>query len=594
MEGLELLLSSVSEHHSRGTVTSGTLNHSGFSKLLIQNLHKQQQDGQFCDIAIRLAGNRIIQAHACVLAAQSPYIAMYLISYASDHRTEGSSHFQHLDLSDIKMDIFEVLLKYFYTGALSLTLDQVGDIYHTAIMLQIDPVKELCIDFLKQNITIDNHFEIFHLAQSLNIVTVVKAVVQFVITNFSSIERPIVLREFSYGDLVYALRACNKDNSPELEARKLNIVFRWLCHKPSDRIPVYTTAIESIDYHLIRREQFINLLYEKTCQEHGLHENALVQNIVTYAKFSDERHKEVEFPTQHNLTQSYLQSLEDVSQSGDSSETQDNLSVLEEFHLNFESAIEAQKKSKELKDAVGTEQALGVTAVPENCGNVRENCDVGLINTFQLQDAHAGGTEKVKGNEMGVTEQKQISNAEFSFTIERKTDQVTNFSKTTGSKNEKTCKSKKASVKKDKSKANKTSSTSNKKPKQNKGNQKKRKVRKSDEDKSNNDQKSDGEFNVYPDGNMDISLLAEAAKSIEGLVSDSIRDTADPKHDCDTEYLLMNWSCSSEDAIIETPEKQTSKKKRVKNTKPKKKGAKRGKYFTTKLSSTFFSGLREL
>lgn len=69
-----------------------------------------------------------------------------------------------LELKDVEYTTLSVLVDYMYTGKININYENVYDIYTAADYYLISFVKEMCFDFLQNNLNIDNCVKIWIMA----------------------------------------------------------------------------------------------------------------------------------------------------------------------------------------------------------------------------------------------------------------------------------------------------------------------------------------------------------------------------------------------------------------------------------------------
>ncbi|EFA04963.1 kelch-like protein 17 isoform X1 [Tribolium castaneum] len=111
------------------------------SSLALGNIQKMKQQGQLCDITLKIGLERF-RAHKVILASVSPYFyAMFNGDMKEQHQSEITIH-------DLDPTAIDLLIEYSYTGQILITPDNVQVLLPASSVLQIQEVREACCKFL--------------------------------------------------------------------------------------------------------------------------------------------------------------------------------------------------------------------------------------------------------------------------------------------------------------------------------------------------------------------------------------------------------------------------------------------------------------
>ena len=95
---------------------SMTADYSHHREQLIERLHTLRNNERFCDVIVEVKGKEF-KAHKAVLAASSPFFLTLLES----NMRESKQHLIKIELEEATASIIEDVLKYVYTGNVSVT-----------------------------------------------------------------------------------------------------------------------------------------------------------------------------------------------------------------------------------------------------------------------------------------------------------------------------------------------------------------------------------------------------------------------------------------------------------------------------------------
>ena len=118
---------------------------------LIERLDTLRKNERFCDVTVAVKGKEF-KAHKAVLAAASPF---FLALLESDMK-ECNEQLIRIELEEATASIMEDVLKYVYTGNVSVTEDSGHNLIATADYLLLPGLKTASCDFLKENVSIEN------------------------------------------------------------------------------------------------------------------------------------------------------------------------------------------------------------------------------------------------------------------------------------------------------------------------------------------------------------------------------------------------------------------------------------------------------
>ena len=108
---------------------------------LLEQLNIQRQNSLFCDVLVRIPGScHSFPAHRCVLAASSPKLHSLAVTAVSSYSVANSV----IVLDSLTVVGFQPVLDFIYTGRLSLTIDNIQEVYAAACYLELSDVVKCC------------------------------------------------------------------------------------------------------------------------------------------------------------------------------------------------------------------------------------------------------------------------------------------------------------------------------------------------------------------------------------------------------------------------------------------------------------------
>ncbi|XP_071089468.1 uncharacterized protein [Haliotis cracherodii] len=133
---------------------------------LLTKMNQDRQEGRFCDVQLTVS-SRHIPVHRSVLAACSPYFS----GMFSGNFLESDKGMTTVDLSDAvdEMTHLDTVISSLYSGQLHLDRSNIAPVTQLVSFLMIDSLKELCVQFLMNDIQLQTSVNYFVLADMYDI-----------------------------------------------------------------------------------------------------------------------------------------------------------------------------------------------------------------------------------------------------------------------------------------------------------------------------------------------------------------------------------------------------------------------------------------
>ncbi|CAM4639843.1 unnamed protein product [Leuciscus chuanchicus] len=194
---------------------------------VMNNLRKQ---GILCDVVLVVDGKHIL-AHRVVLAAASHFFNLMFTS----SMMEATNH--EVELGGAEPEIVELLVEFVYTARISVNSNNVQSLLNAANQYQIEPVKKMCVDFLKEQVDATNCLGISSLAECLNCPELKVSADDFIHQHFTDVYK---MDEFLQLDVTQVTHLLQQDT---------------LTVRAEDQI--YDAAVRWLKYDVLNRQQFI-------------------------------------------------------------------------------------------------------------------------------------------------------------------------------------------------------------------------------------------------------------------------------------------------------------------------------------------------
>ncbi|XP_013391404.1 actin-binding protein IPP [Lingula anatina] len=126
---------------------------------LLKKLQELWRNGRFCDVQLAVQEKQF-SAHRNVLSACSPY---FQAMFAGGLAEEGMAK---VELHEVDLEIFSILLDFMYTGEVDVRNDNCQDLLAAADMFGLPEVMTACCEFMKQQIHPSNCLGIYDFADA--------------------------------------------------------------------------------------------------------------------------------------------------------------------------------------------------------------------------------------------------------------------------------------------------------------------------------------------------------------------------------------------------------------------------------------------
>ena len=112
----------------------------------------------FADVTLQCQGTNF-KAHKVILAAASPVFGAMFKEGTKEHEENN------VIIEDIESDVFEMFLRYLYSGEVNQLDEKHLDLFAAADKYDVQPLREICIRHMATNISVDNAVDILALAE---------------------------------------------------------------------------------------------------------------------------------------------------------------------------------------------------------------------------------------------------------------------------------------------------------------------------------------------------------------------------------------------------------------------------------------------
>ncbi|RDY00397.1 Arm repeat protein with ABF2, partial [Mucuna pruriens] len=123
---------------------------------------------------------RNFYAHRNCLLSSDIFRAMFDGSYREREA-------KHIVITDIKWDVFELMMRYIYTGSVDVNLDIAHDLLRAADQYLLDGLKRICENAIVQDISVENVSLMYKMSEDFNATTLKHACILFMLEKFDNL-----------------------------------------------------------------------------------------------------------------------------------------------------------------------------------------------------------------------------------------------------------------------------------------------------------------------------------------------------------------------------------------------------------------------
>ena len=195
---------------------------------LIERLDALRRDERFCDITVAVKGKEF-KAHKVVLAAASPF---FLAVLESDMR-ESNEQLISVELEEATSPVMEEVVKYIYTGNVSVTKEISHNLIATADYLLLSGLKTVAGNFMKDNLTTENCVFNYYFADKYQCFELREGAHEVINTNFSAV---METDDFLNLDIKQVIEWVSSDDVIVTDEEEIfKGIIRWVSHNKTER-----------------------------------------------------------------------------------------------------------------------------------------------------------------------------------------------------------------------------------------------------------------------------------------------------------------------------------------------------------------------
>ncbi|ESO95821.1 hypothetical protein LOTGIDRAFT_160378 [Lottia gigantea] len=187
----------------------------------VNKLSKLFINKQLCDVTLKIEG-KDLEAHKAILAINSDYFeAMFSHWY-------GESNEHSVKLENLNYHAVCTIVKFMYTGTISLTTENVKDVFIASDLLQMLHIKSLCSGYMVNVLDASNCMGMLSLGEVYNCQYLYDKSMKLLALQFPLVSSTSELYQISFHKLLDILASDDLNLGHEREALVLKVVVKWL------------------------------------------------------------------------------------------------------------------------------------------------------------------------------------------------------------------------------------------------------------------------------------------------------------------------------------------------------------------------------
>ena len=236
---------------------------------LVGRLDILRRNQSFCDVKL-LVKDKEFTAHKAVLAAASPF---FLSLLTSDMR-ESKEHLIRIELEKATASVMEKVLRYIYTGNVSVTEENAHNLMATADYLLLPGLKTTVAMYLMQILTTENCVFHYYLADKYQCMHLREKAREMINSDFSAV---METDDFLSLDIKQVMEWVSSDDiTVNAEEEVFKGIVKWVSHNRSEREAEFPELLCQVRLVSISH----NFLLNKLVKENLVSTNRVCLNFV--------------------------------------------------------------------------------------------------------------------------------------------------------------------------------------------------------------------------------------------------------------------------------------------------------------------------
>ena len=210
-----------------------------------ENINRLRHQETLCDVTI-VIGDTKIPAHKVILAGGSAYFEAMFTTGMVESREEV------VELHDMDPASVECIINFMYTAEMDISEDNVQSLLPASTILQVEPVRKACCNFLSTQLSPSNSLGILTFADLHGCMDLLAAAKDYALINFVEVSRT---EEFLHLNLKRLLEIVSDDNLyAHDESQVYFAVMNWIKHDLPNRKHQLTELLSLVKLPLLGRD----------------------------------------------------------------------------------------------------------------------------------------------------------------------------------------------------------------------------------------------------------------------------------------------------------------------------------------------------
>ncbi|KAE8658368.1 ARM REPEAT PROTEIN INTERACTING WITH ABF2 [Hibiscus syriacus] len=132
------------------------------------------------DVTFLVEGRRFYAHRICLLASSDAFRAMFDGGYREKDARD-------IEIPNIKWEVFELMMRFIYTGSVDVTLDIAQDLLRAADQYLLEGLKRLCEYTIAQDILLENVSSMYELSEAFHAISLGHTCILFILEHFDKL-----------------------------------------------------------------------------------------------------------------------------------------------------------------------------------------------------------------------------------------------------------------------------------------------------------------------------------------------------------------------------------------------------------------------
>ena len=223
---------------------------------LTKRLDTLRKNETFCDVTVTVKGTEF-KAHKVVLAAASPFF----LSLLESNMRESNEQVIRIELEEATVPLMEDVLKYGYTGNVSVTEESGHNLIATSDYPLLPGLKTVAGNFMKENVTIDNCVFNYYFADKYHCEELKVTSYEMINSNFSVV---METDDFLNLDVKQVMEWVSSDDiTVSAEEQVFKGIVKWVTHNKGERESDFRDLLRQVRLMSISHDFLFNELVKE-------------------------------------------------------------------------------------------------------------------------------------------------------------------------------------------------------------------------------------------------------------------------------------------------------------------------------------------